>query len=102
MNNPPQQSISERDLSLATSRHSSALVLLQREDISRSFTLALRQRLLALFTPNSGERFPKVGINAFRITKRAIKDRFHRCALTWCVRYEERRSDNSKLRSGLE
>src|SRR5215471_15736042 len=100
MNNLPQQSMSERDLSLATSRHSSALVLPQRENISRSFTVAMRQRLLTLFTPNSSKGFPKVGINAFRITKRAIKNRFHRCALTCCVRYEERRSNNSKLRSG--
>jgi len=39
----------------------------------------LRSRLQALLTSNSGERFPKVGISASRITKGMIEDRFHWC-----------------------
>jgi hypothetical protein len=45
----------------------------------RIFALDVRSRLLLLLTSNSGEGFPKVSINASRIAKGMIEDRFHWC-----------------------
>ena len=62
---------------------------------------------LALFTPNSGEGLLKVRINASRVTKRMIEDRFHLkslslvCVIRTChanVLFP----DGSKMRSWLD
>jgi hypothetical protein len=59
------------------SRCDSTSALSYREHLSWIFVLTVSLRLLALFTPNSGEGLPKVRINASRVTKRMIEDRFH-------------------------
>jgi hypothetical protein len=53
------------------------LGLSYREYLPRIFAFALRLRLLSLLAPNSGEGFPKIGIDASRIAKGTVKDRFH-------------------------
>ena len=58
-------------------RRNSAFALSYREHLARVFAVNLRSRLLALLASNSGEGFPKVGINASRIAKGMIEDRFH-------------------------
>jgi hypothetical protein len=60
-----------------TSRHSRVFTLSDREYLGRTFARNLSSRLLTLLPSNSGEGFPKVGINASRITKGLIEDRFH-------------------------
>jgi hypothetical protein len=62
---------------LHASRRDSGFALSYRKYLSRIFALNLSSRLLTLFAANSGEGFPKVGINASRVTKRMIEDRFH-------------------------
>jgi hypothetical protein len=52
-------------------------MLFYREHLLRIVTPSVPWRLLALFTPNSREGFPKIGVNALGITKGVIKDRFH-------------------------
>ena len=54
-------------------------MLSYREHLRRIVTPNVRWRLLALFTPNSREGFPKIGVNALGITKGVIEDRFHLC-----------------------
>jgi len=48
-----------------------------RQHLPGFFTLTLRERLLPLLASNSGEGFPKIRINAARVTKGMIEDRFH-------------------------
>jgi hypothetical protein len=49
----------------------------QREYLSLILGINLRSCLLALLPANSGESFPKIGIDAFGVTKGTIEDRFH-------------------------
>jgi hypothetical protein len=56
---------------------SSVFALSDRKHLPGIATLILHQRLLTLCTPNSGERFPQIGIGAARVTKGLIEDRFH-------------------------
>ncbi len=80
-------------------RCDSGFALPYREHLPRIVALNLRSRLLALLTSNSGEGFPKVGINASRITKRMIENRFHWCPEPWLCRTSVFISDRSKMRS---
>ncbi len=80
-------------------RCDSGFALPYREHLPRIVALNLRSRLLALLTSNSGEGLPKVGINASRITKRMIEDRFHWCPEPWLCRTSVFISDRSKMRS---
>ena len=56
-----------------------------REHLRRTVARLVRSRLLALFAPNSGEGFPKIGVNALGITKGVIEDRFHLCLGPWLM-----------------
>src|SRR5208283_250357 len=58
-------------------RRSSVFALSYRQHLARVFAVTLRSRLLVLLASNSGEGFPKIGIDASRIAKRLIEDRFH-------------------------
>jgi len=66
-----------RQESNIASRCDSTSALSYREHLPWIVVLTVSSRLLALFTPNSGEGLPKVRINASRVTKRMIEDRFH-------------------------
>src|SRR5205814_6487167 len=70
------------------SRCDSGFALSYREHLPWIVALNLRSRLLALLTSNSGEGFPKVSINASRVTKRIIEDRFHLASSDVVVSYE--------------
>src|SRR5258708_32041748 len=83
-------------------RCDSGFALPYREHLPRIVALNLRSRLLALLTSNSGEGFPKVSINASRVTKRIIEDRFHWRPEAWLCHTSVFISERSKMRSWLE
>ncbi len=58
------------------SRQRDLLVLPDADDLRAVPSFGLR--LQTLLAPDSGERLSKVGIDAFRVAKRAIEDRFHK------------------------
>jgi len=55
-------------------RRSSVVVLSYREHLRCVVSPAVRSRVLALFTPNFREGFPKIGVNALGVTKGVIED----------------------------
>jgi len=85
----------------ASLRHARAFALSYQEYLSRIVNLALHLRLLALLTPNPGKGLPKVRIDAARIPKGLIEDRFHRAPMSPLCHTSVSFSDSSKLRSGL-
>lgn len=60
---------------LPISRQRDLLVLPDADDLRA--VPSFRLRLQTLLAPNARERLSKVGIDAFRVTERAIEDRFH-------------------------
>ena len=67
-----------RELRVEQELHTlSVFALSDRKHFLGIVTLIPHLRLLTLFTPNSGERFPQIGIGAARVTKGLIEDRFH-------------------------
>jgi len=59
-----------------------------REHFRRLFAFDLRPGLLALLAADSGEGFPKIGINALRVTKGSIEYGFHDHPCTVVVPYQ--------------
>ena len=81
-------------------RSNSAFALSYGEYLARVFAVNLRSRLLALLASNSGESFPKVSINASRIAKGTIEDRFHFVVPEpWLCHTDVSVSVTSKMRS---
>jgi len=70
------------------SRHRDVFALSHREHLLQFLALNLRSGLLALFPPNSCEGFPKIGVDAARVTKGMIEDRFHWCPQAVVVPYD--------------
>ena len=83
-----QELLLQAEVDHRTSRRSGVFALLYWEYLPRIVALNVHSRLLALLPSNSGESFSEVRINALRVTKGVIEDRFHRCPSAVFVSYE--------------
>jgi len=85
----------------AISRHGSLLVLPDTDDLRGVRALPLCPK--TLLAADSRESLPKVRIDASRVAKRTIENRFHKSPLyDGCVARHVSLGDASKMRSGLQ